>query len=200
MTNPVTWFEAGETGLLLAPGAGTNREHPLIAGLAQQLAGQGVTVMTFDYPYAAAGKKRPDRPEILTEAHRAAAAVLRARVGPRLLLAGRSMGGRIGSILAAEGEPCAGLVCYAYPLHPAGRPDTLRVEHLSRIAVPALFFQGSRDALSRGDLFDRHIRPWATVIDMIGADHSFRIPGLDRGELNHRLAVDTAGWVAGLGL
>lgn len=186
-----------DVGVLLAHGAGTGQDHPLVAGLAAALADTGLTVVTFNYPFTEAGKRRPDPPARLLEVH---AAVLQWTIGevrPRVVMGGRSMGGRMATMLAAEGAVAEGLVLYAYPLHPAGRPERLRVEHLPAIRVPMLFFQGSRDALSTPDLFDRHVRslPGATVVDLEGADHSFRIAGTGRDELNRRLASDTSRWI-----
>lgn len=102
-------------------------------------------------------------------------------------------------MLAAEGYSSRGVVLYAYPLHPAGKPEKLRVAHLPDVAVPMLFFQGSRDALSRSDLFDAHIRSLrgATVVDIEGADHSFR--GSREPELFEFLADRTAEWMRAQG-
>jgi predicted alpha/beta-hydrolase family hydrolase len=139
----------------------------------ESLAAEGFSVMSFNYLYSEAGRSGPDSQKKLLDCHRAALSVLRKRVTSGVVLAGRSMGGRMGTYLAAEGEDVLGVVCYAYPLHPPGRPEKLRVEHLPEIKVPMLFFQGSRDALSHGELFDRYVRglPNATVIDM-EVDHS----------------------------
>ena len=187
----------GEIGVLLAHGAGTGQEHPLVAGLAAALADTGVTVATFNYPFTEAGRRRPDPPGRLLEVHTAVLEWMIGEVRPRVVMGGRSMGGRMATMLAAEGAAAEGLVLYAYPLHPAGKPDRLRVEHLPAIRVPMLFFQGSRDALSTPDLFDRHVRslPGATVVDLEGADHSFRIAGTGRDELNRRLASSTSDWI-----
>lgn len=96
-------------------------------------------------------------------------------------------------MLVAEGERCQALVLYGYPLHPAGRPERLRIEHLPAISVPMVFFRGERDALSRPDLFDRHIRPLpgVTCVDVPGADHSFRISGVDLSEVMAPMAEQT---------
>jgi hypothetical protein len=102
----------------------------------------------------------------------------------------------MGTYLAAAQEPCRAVVLYAYPLHPAGKPDQLRIEHLPDIKVPMLFFQGTRDALSRMDLFDLHIRPLPTTdIEILdGASHS-----LDRNqETTVKLAEKTVAWTKGL--
>ncbi|MGH8913033.1 MAG: alpha/beta hydrolase family protein [Acidimicrobiia bacterium] len=187
---------SGRTGVLLAHGAGTNQDHPLLTGLREALAAAGHTVMTFNYPYTERGSKRPDRTERLLEAHRAAAESLAGRVGP-VFLAGRSMGGRMATYLVAEGYPAAGVILYAYPLHPAGREDRLRVAHFAEVTVPMLFFQGTRDALSRMELFERHIRalPNATVELLEGAGHSFRGGGWTMESMIERLATGTTRWI-----
>jgi hypothetical protein len=102
----------------------------------------------------------------------------------------------MGTYIAAAHEPCRALVLYAYPLHPPGKPEKLRAEHLPDVKVPMLFFQGTRDALSRMDLFDQYIRPLANAdVEVLeGASHS-----LDRNQATTvRLAERTASWVKGL--
>ncbi len=185
----------GRPTVLLAHGAGTDQDHPLVSGLRNSLALEGVTAITFNYPYTEAGKRRPDRAEVLLDCHRAVAGWARAEFGGPLVLAGRSMGGRMATLLASDGHPADALVLYAYPLHPAGKPDRLRFDHLPGIAVPMLFFQGSRDALSRPELFDRLIRPIADVYDLDGADHSFRVRGSTREEINSLIAVESVLWL-----
>jgi hypothetical protein len=187
---------SGPTGILLAHGAGTDQSHPFMTALREALASDGHTVMTFNYAYTERGSKRPDRTERLVEVHRAAADFLRDRV-VHLYLAGRSMGGRMATHLAADGYPAEGVVLYAYPLHPAGKVDRLRVAHLSDVDLPMLFFQGTRDALSRNELFDRHVRPLpdVTVEILEGADHSFRGGGWKPDTVIERLSVVTTGWI-----
>jgi hypothetical protein len=187
---------SGPVGILLAHGAGTNQDHPFMSALRDGLADAGHTVMTFNYPYTERGSKRPDRTEKLVEAHRAAADSLAERVD-RLFLAGRSMGGRMATYLVAEGYPAAGVILYAYPLHPAGKEDRLRVAHFPDVHVPLLFFQGTRDALSRMELFDRHIRtlPNVTVELLEGATHSFRGGGWAEADLLPRLVSGTTTWI-----
>ena len=165
------------------------------SGHATALAAEGLTVLTFNYPYAEAGKSRPDSKERLLECHRAALASLAERIGNGVVLAGRSMGGRMGTYLAAEGAAVLGVVSYAYPLHPPGQPDKLRVDHLREIKMPMLFFQGSSDPLSRSDLFDRYVRslPAAEVEDM-EANHS--LGGVKSVGF---LASKTAEWIRALG-
>ena len=188
---------SGNIGILLAHGAGTNQDHPMIVSLRDGLASAGHTVMTFNYPYTERGARGPDRPAKLISCHRGAADVLRIQVD-QLFLAGRSMGGRMGTHLIAEGDQASGAILYAYPLHPAGKPEKLRIDHLPRVGVPLLFFQGTRDALSRMELFDRHIAtlPDSTVEILKGADHSFRGKGWTSESLTERLVSRTTSWIA----
>jgi predicted alpha/beta-hydrolase family hydrolase len=187
---------SGPTGILLAHGAGTNQDHPFMVSLRDGLASSGHTVMTFNYPYTERGTKSPDRAEVLLRCHRAAADHLAGRVD-RLYLAGRSMGGRIATYLVAEAYPASGVILYAYPLHPAGKEDQLRIGHFEDVKVPLLFFQGTRDALSRMELFDRHLRslPNATVEILEGASHSFRGGGWTEEAMLDRLVAGTTAWI-----
>ena len=187
--------------LILAQGAGAGAGHPLVAGLRDQLVAAGVFCVTFNYPYTEEGRRRPDRTDRLVACHRAVADWVRSEVCESPVLAGRSMGGRMGSYLAADGYPARALVLYAYPLHPPRRPDRLRAEHLSRVAVPMLFFRGSRDAFATPEVFDREVRRLgsATVVDLEGLDHSFRGRGHRVDEVNQRLAEMTVSWLETLG-
>jgi hypothetical protein len=191
----------GSHTLLLAHGAGTDQRHPSIVGIAEAVASRGVRVVTFDYPYTEAGRRRPDPAPKLIDCHRAVAHQVADAFGGPLVLAGRSMGGRMATMLVADGHLAAGIVLYAYPLHPPGKPDKLRTAHLGEVGVPMLFFQGSRDALSSPDLFDGHVRPLesVTVVDMEGADHSFRGRGWTGPDLFDFLGQHTVEWIDALG-
>ncbi|MEE8374952.1 MAG: alpha/beta family hydrolase [Acidimicrobiia bacterium] len=186
----------GHNGILLAHGAGVAQDHPFMVLLRDGLAGDGHTVMTFNYPYTERGSKSPDRAEKLIECHRGAAEFLRPQV-ENLFLAGRSMGGRIATMLVAEGGKTAGIVLYAYPLHPAGKPEKLRIDHLSNVTVPLLFFLGTRDALSRIELFDQHIRslPNAEVEVLENASHSPKGGGWTFESTVERLVAGTSEWI-----
>ena len=107
------------------------------------------------------------------------------------------MGGRMATYLVAEGFPADGVILYAYPLHPAGREDRLRVAHFQDVHVPLLFFQGTRDALSRMELFERHIRtlPNASVELLEGASHSFRGGGWTEEAMLARLVNGSKAWI-----
>ena len=185
--------------VLLAHGAGTNQDHPGVVGLGHGLVRRGHQVLTFNYPYTEAGRRRPDRQATLLACHLAALRWLRSR-DETIVMAGRSMGGRMASYLAAEGETCAGLVLYGYPLHPPGRPEKLRADHLSGIRVPMLFITGSRDSLATPELFDRWIRPLQTATTEVvqDADHSFRIPkrtGWTTESLLDWMTERTSNWI-----
>ncbi len=164
-------------GVLLAHGAGTNQDHPLVVALRDGIAAGGFPVLTFNYPYTEAGRKRPDAPARLQSCHTSAARWFRDEVDPTLVMAGRSMGGRMASMLAAGGEACAGLILFSYPLHPPGRPEKLRKDHLPDIGVPVLSIVGTRDSLARMDLYDRWVRPLPnfTTVEVDDGDHSFRV-------------------------
>ena len=132
--------------LALAHGAGAPMDSPAMTHHAEGLAGQGIRVARFEFPYMAArrlgGKQKPpDREPKLLETWRAVIAAL----GPeRLVIGGRSMGGRMASLLADEAGVRA-LVCISYPFHPPGKPERLRTGHLEAIRTPTLIVQGSRD-------------------------------------------------------
>ena len=139
----------------------------------------GVDVVRFNFDYREQGSKRPDPMPKLKARMSAVVEEVRPRLGPkRLLIGGRSMGGRVATMLAAEGFACDGLALFAYPLHPAGEPQKLRAAHLPDIRVPVLCFNGTRDALCRRDLMEKALEavhaPW-TMHWLEGADHSFHV-------------------------
>ncbi len=134
-------------GLLLAPGAGADRDQATLVALDRAAADSGVAVVRMDFPYRRAGRRAPDRPPVLVEAVRAEAAELANRCD-RLVVGGRSMGGRMCSMAVAAGlvPAAAGLVLISYPLHPPGRPEKMRSDHFPDLSVPCLFVSGTRDA------------------------------------------------------
>jgi predicted alpha/beta-hydrolase family hydrolase len=143
------WTEvaAAATAFVYAPGAGSNLNDPFGAYAAATLAEHGIATLRFQFPYSEAGRPLPDRPPLLEETWRAAIAVARQRA-PRLVVGGRSMGGRIASQVVAAGETVSGLALFAYPLHPAGRREPRRDAHLPSIGVPTLFCSGDRDSFA----------------------------------------------------
>ena len=141
--------------LLLYPGAGSDRAQPSLVAIEQTL-GSRATVQRLDFPYRTEGRRAPDRAPKLMTAIRHDLSTIRRRRGP-VVLGGRSMGGRMTSMVAADvdgGGPVprlAGLVLICYPLHPPGKPERLRVEHLVDVAVPCLFISGTRDPFGSPD-------------------------------------------------
>lgn len=134
-------------------------------------------VETFDYPYVRAGRKAPDRLPRLIEAHRTALREANAGRHQRVVLAGKSMGSRVGCHLALE-EPVAAVVCFGYPLMPPGRPEKIRDEVLLRQHLPVLFLQGSRDRLCPLDALAevrRQMRARSELFVVEGGDHSLRL-------------------------
>jgi len=167
--------------VILAPGAGSDRHHPALVGIRDALAESGWSTMLFNFPYREAGRRVPDARPVLERCWRAV--LERVRAEPRLappwvVIGGRSMGGRIASHVAADGADVRGLVFLSFPLHAAGRPGVERAAHLSRIAVPMLFVQGTKDALADPALLAGVLRdlPGATLHEIQDADHGFRVP------------------------
>lgn len=203
VTTSVAHPAAGRPPVVLAHGAGAGQDHPLVRGLATRLASAGLPILSFDYPYLAEGRRRPDRPDVLMACHRAMVALATERFGTEPVVAGRSMGGRIGTMLAAEEAPgVAAVVAYAYPLHPPGKPDRLRVEHLPAIEVPVLMVVGDRDAFVTAELYDEHVRPLPLVTTHVlaGADHSWRVPkatGRTTDDVLDEAVAATVTWLAG---
>ena len=145
-------------GLLLFPGAGASRDASALVALDRALSDE-LPVVRADFPYRREGRKAPDRPPKAIACIRDEAALLadRAGVPPQsVALGGRSFGGRMCSMAVAEGLPAAALVLIAYPLHPPGKADRLRVEHFPQISVPCLFVSGTRDPFGTPDEFVAH--------------------------------------------
>lgn len=195
---------ARPAAVVLACGAGTSMEHPFLVTVAEGLAARGLTVMRFNFPYRERGSARPDPTPNLVATYRAAADALRASRPGKLVLAGKSMGGRMASMLAADGYTCDGLVFLGYPLHPAGKPEQLRDAHLPKVRAPMLFAQGTRDALCDLSLLRpvlARVGPLATLHEVRGADHGFAVRKMDgrTGESVLAEVVDTsAAWIEAL--
>ena len=171
---------AAAVAVLLTPGASAGRDQPALVAIEAALAPAGVAVERVDFPYRKAGRRAPDRQPVLVESIRQESAALSGRTGlpaDRLVLGGRSMGGRMCSIAVAEGLPALALVLVSYPLHPPGKPDTLRTGHFPQLTVPCLFVSGTRDAFgSRAELeaATAAIPGAVTHVWIEGGDHGLR--------------------------
>ena len=165
-----------KAGLLLTPGAGADRNQSALVHLEEVLTPHGIVVDRMDFPYRTEGRKAPDRPPKLIAAVNEGAEDLRRRV-PKLVLGGRSMGGRMCSMAVAEGLPAHALVLISYPLHPPGKPEKLRTEHFPDIKVPCLFVSGTRDAFGRPEELESATEaiPGAVTHRWVeGGDHGLR--------------------------
>ena len=154
--------------LLLFPGAGSSSDHPSLVALEDALA--PLPVARADFPYRKEGRRAPDRAPKLVATVRDEAAALAERTAAdpsRIVLGGRSMGGRMCSLAVAggsdaqglptaEGLPAAGLVLISYPLHPPGKPDRLRIDHFPQVDCPCLFISGTRDPFGTPEELESH--------------------------------------------
>jgi predicted alpha/beta-hydrolase family hydrolase len=173
---------APRAALVLAHGAGAGMTHRGMASLADGLAERGVATLRFQFPFMEHGSKRPDPPAVAQAAVRAAVAEAAQRAGDLPLFAGgRSFGGRMTS-QAQAATPLSGvrgLVFFAFPLHPAGKPADTRAAHLADVKIPMLFLQGTRDALAALELLRpvvARLGPRAVLRLAEHADHSFHVP------------------------
>jgi predicted alpha/beta-hydrolase family hydrolase len=168
--------------LVLAHGAGAGLTHRSMAAIADGLAERGVATLRYQFPYMERGGKRVDPPAVAQATVRQAVAAGRARAPSLPLFAGgRSFGGRMTSQAQAQAplDGVCGLVFFAFPLHPAGKPSVERAAHLAEVAIPMLFLHGSNDALAELALLERTVSilgDRATLELIADADHSFHVP------------------------
>ena len=195
--------------LVLAHGAGAGMEHPFMSWFTRGLNDDGVATLRFNFPYREAARKFPDRPPAAITAWRAAMdeaasqAQAHGDAGP-VWAAGKSFGGRMASMAVAEGMDTAGLIYLGYPLHPPGKPDKLRDEHLYGLTLPMLFLQGSRDTFATRELLEAvvsRIGPSAVLQWIEGGDHSFAVAGKkrDAAEIGASLAPAVADFMRARG-
>jgi predicted alpha/beta-hydrolase family hydrolase len=161
----------------------------------------------FNFPYAESRRRIPDPPAVLEATVAAVADRVRGLPGvERIVLGGKSMGGRIASQAVAQGTPADALVFLGYPLHPPGRPERLRDAHLPSITVPMLFLQGTRDAFARWDLIEAvvgRLGAQACLERIEDADHSFAVPkrsGRTSADVEADLLGRLEAWLGVLGL
>jgi uncharacterized protein len=186
------------TGLtvVVAHGAGAGMSHPFLVGTATGLAARGLDAVTFNFPYMEGkGRSAPNPAPQLEACYRSLIATLVERgwlEGRRLVIGGKSMGGRMATMVAAAADagvapvahPIAGVVALGYPLHPPGQPQKLRVAHFATLRTPLLVVQGTRDTFGAPDELGPHLvplGPLATVHPIERGDHSFKVTGLPKG-------------------
>ena len=167
--------------LVIGHGAGAGMRHAFMDAVARRLAARGVATLRYQFPYMENGRRRPDPRPILFATVRAAVATARARMPDLPLFAGgKSMGGRMTSMAAAASplQEVRGIVFLGFPLHPAGRPASDRAAHLSKVSVPMLFLNGTRDKLAELELLEPvcgDLGSLARLHVVDAADHSFHV-------------------------
>ena len=189
-----------------AHGAGGHMADRGMNALADELRARGFDIVRFNFLYRERGAGGPDPMPRLKACMAAVIERTRAELAPRtLVIGGRSMGGRAASMLAAERYSCDGLLLFAYPLHPAGKPEKLRDAHLAQIRVPVCCFNGTRDALCRRDLMVRalaSVEPHWEMHWVERADHSFHVlksSGRTDAEVLSEIGRASEAWVARIG-
>jgi predicted alpha/beta-hydrolase family hydrolase len=173
-------------GLFLTPGAGSSADHSSLLAIERAVA--PLPVIRHDFPYRRAGRRAPDRAPVLI------ADVVAAVPGPGWMLGGRSMGGRICSMAVADGLPAAGLVLISYPLHPPGKPENLRTEHLPRLTVPCLFISGTRDSFGTPAELEKATKLIAGDVTHVWVDGK----GHDLKGADQLIAETVVQWLRGL--
>ena len=187
---------SGPIGLVLTPGAGAGRDQPALVAIEQAATQLGMAVERVEFPGRAAGKRRPDPPDVCIRTVRSAASELADRLQvptTRVAIGGRSMGGRMCSMAVAEGLEVAALVLVSYPLHPPGRPDRRRTAHFPDLDLPCLFVSGRRDAFGTPAELEQETAaiPGAVTLVFMDGDHSLR-------KRDSEVADIVAPWLAGL--
>ena len=204
-------WDPPETGELAgvyvcAHGAGGHMADRSVLAAAAALRQVGLGTVRFNFLYRARGSRRPDLMPVLVACLEAVLARVRVELGPelsraRLLVGGRSMGGRAASMLLADRPVADGLLLLAYPLHPPGRPDKLRAAHLARITHPVLCLNGTRDVFCDRPLMEQEVArlgPNWRMRWIEAADHSFHVlkrSGRTDAEVLDDVARETAAWM-----
>lgn len=179
--------------LLLFPGAGSSSTHSSLLAIESAVA--PMRCVRADFPYRKAGRKAPDRAPVLLQTVRDEAAPL---VADGLVLGGRSMGGRMCSMVVGDADdplPSRGLVLISYPLHPPGKPDSLRTEHLPRLKVPCLFIHGTRDPFGS----PAELQHWTATIPGVVTHHWIEGRGHELKGSDAAIAAIVASWISALG-
>ena len=191
--------------LILGHGAGAGQTSGFMVSYATELASRGIDAVTFNFVYTELGRSSPDPNDKLEACYRAVIETVRSHRKLRankVAIGGKSMGGRIGSQVAASGVgELAGLVFLGYPLHPPGNHENLRSKHLADINAPMLFVQGSRDTFGTADELRpiiKELKPAATLYVVEGGDHSFKVPkglGIAQQDVHKAVLDEVARWL-----
>lgn len=192
-----------ERTIVLAHGAGSDMNSAFLVFMQERLASAGYRSVRFNFPYKEKGRRLPDHAPVLERSYRSVIASVRSELATdRVVIGGRSMGGRMATHLAAAGEPVDGVALFGYPLHPAGYPEKLRSEHLPRITVPMLFVTGTRDALCDLALLRPILQTLSAPVTLHvvnDGDHSFvvrrRETGRSQAAVNDEIASETINWL-----
>lgn len=194
---------AGRDTVIVAHGAGAGMDHPFLAGFVEALQRLGLSTLRFNFPYVEQGRRMPGPAAHAISTWNAVVRFARdADPDARVWAAGKSYGGRMASMAAADGMSVDGLVYLGYPLHPPGKPEQPRAEHLPRIAVPQLFIEGSNDPfIQPRDQFEQVLETCqdARVVWIEGGGHSFEVKGHKRAasEIGASLAADVGRFALG---
>ena len=196
--------EPARACFVMAHGAGAGMRHPFLSQLAAALGERGVATLRYQFPYMEQGSKRPDPPAVAHAAVRAAVtAAATALPGVPLFAGGKSFGGRMTSQAQAQSplQGVRGLIFVGFPLHASGKPSSERARHLSQVAVPMLFLQGTRDALADLPLVQTCVQDLGKLAHLHvvqGADHAFHVlvrSGRSDDEVLAELAGSIANWI-----
>ncbi len=209
ITYPAAKPGRASVSIVLAHGAGGDQESPFMVEFAQVLAARGLGTITFNFLYSEKGAGAPDRNDKLEACYRNVVDAFHAGAfgkdfGGRLVIGGKSMGGRIASQIAPGRDDLAGLIFLGYPLHPPGQPAKLRSKHLPDIKAPMLFIQGERDAFGTPEELRPILRGSRAPVELCvveGGDHSFKAPksaGRTPAQIRDFMLDAIERWVGGL--
>jgi predicted alpha/beta-hydrolase family hydrolase len=168
----------GRAAVILAHGAGAGMRSEFMELIANSLVAAGIEAWRFEFPYMAAGRRSPDRNPVLEETWRSMIDHVRSATDLPVLVGGKSIGGRIASQVVAAGADVRGLIFLGYPLHPPGKPERLRVEHLAAIKAPMLFIEGTRDPFCPLETLQKVLKGVDSPTELVvisDGDHSYKV-------------------------